>query len=135
MPSVKYYKGYPHIGVSTIAACLMKAGHNVKLLHIFSKSQENTTDAILESFSPDIVGISATTNQFNTALQVAQKVRAYGSSVKIIIGGIHSILNPDQVITHPEFDFVCRGEGEKPMLYIAGKMENELSLNNTPVAG
>ena len=132
LPSVKKFRGYMHLGISSIAACLIKAGHEVRLLHLINEPSRNKILDMAKRFQPGLIGISATTNQFATARFVAATLREVTPEAKIIVGGIHVILNTDQVIECPEFDLACRGEGELPLLHLAEKLEKGQDWRDTP---
>lgn len=132
MPSVKDFRGYMHLGLSSIAAVLLKAGHEVKMLHLIKEPNEDEIRAMAQEFKPGLIGISATTNQFKTARQVATILKSVVPDAKIIAGGIHVILNTDQVVECEEFDLACRGEGEFPVLHLAEKLEKGEDWHDTP---
>lgn len=132
LPSVGNYKGYFYTGLSSIAAYLKSAGHEVKLLHLTSEPERTACVSLMKQFDPALVGISATTNQFSFAQKVAKWVRETLPKAVIVSGGIHSILNADKVVQLPEFDLVCRGEGEYPMLHLVNRLEKGEDWRDTP---
>jgi radical SAM superfamily enzyme YgiQ (UPF0313 family) len=61
----------------------------------------------------DIIGISAMTGvQVKVGLDVCEMVRATNANAKIVWGGIHPSLLPEQTAIHPLVDCVVIGEGE-----------------------
>lgn len=124
LPGIPGYKGYFYQGVASIASCLRKAGHGVKILHQVSAPDFDAYAEILREFSPAIIGISATSNLFPQARIFAQWSRRLAPGAVIVCGGIHATLNARQVIALPEFDLVCQGEGETPMLALARALED-----------
>ena len=119
LPTVTNYRGYFNQGVASIAAALLRDGHEVRICHLLCPPLEADFAAILSEFRPDIVGISSTTNQFSIARTVAGLTRKYMPGALIVCGGVHSSLNAEQVIAMGEFDMVCQGEGELPMCRLA----------------
>lgn len=132
LPTVINFRGYMHPGLSSIAACLIKEGHEVKLLHLIKKPNREEVMSMAQEFDPGLIGISATTNQFDISRTVSGWLRMAVAHAKIIIGGIHAVLNTDQVVEFEEFDLVCRGEGELPMLHLAEKLEKGQDWHETP---
>ncbi len=132
IPTVKNFRGYIQIGLSSIAASLIEAGHEVKLLHIKEIPDKNTVISSVQGFNPSIVGFSSTTNQFETSRKIAGWIRLAAPESKIVVGGIHAILNADQIVNHEEFDLICRGEGEFPMVHLAEKLSNGQDWHDTP---
>ena len=123
------YRVYP-IGLMYVAAMLRERGHEVLVYHDDVSNSEpiarvpvalrplrlpECTDAelapldkVLDDFKPDVVGISACTADFPSALAVAKRVKARG--LRVVAGGIHPSLLPNDVIR--DFDAVVVGEGE-----------------------
>jgi radical SAM superfamily enzyme YgiQ (UPF0313 family) len=63
-------------------------------------------------FQPEVVGISACTPTFSSALKVSGLIKKILPSVKVGLGGIHPTLFPQATLEKKEVDFVIRGEGE-----------------------
>ncbi len=80
-------------------------------------------DAILSAIrqhAPDIIGIGAPfTAQAHNALRMADLARKAAPKAFIVGGGPHfSVAHQDFLSTHPQFDCIVCGEGEKAMLAI-----------------
>src|SRR3989344_7622167 len=61
-----------------------------------------------------LVGISVMTFCIPNALEITRLIKKINSKIKIIWGGIHVRLYPEQTIEHPLIDFIAYNEGEKP---------------------
>jgi len=46
------------------------------------------------------------------ALKIARLIKRY-FNIKIIFGGVHVILSPEEIIKNKEVDIICIGEGEE----------------------
>ncbi|NQT69802.1 MAG: cobalamin B12-binding domain-containing protein, partial [Desulfobacteraceae bacterium] len=67
-----------------------------------------------------LVGISALfTPYFQEALKVAEAVKRYHPTCKIVVGGHHPTALPLSAMEHPAIDFVLLGEGEVSMPLLA----------------
>ncbi len=76
------------------------------------------------------VGISTTTSaQITNGLRFAGRVRALAPEIKLIWGGWHPSLMPEETLEHPLVDIVVMGQGERalPMLL------ERLSAGKSPV--
>tara|TARA_Y100000034_G_C6855323_1_gene388621 strand:- start:9 stop:1451 length:1443 start_codon:yes stop_codon:yes gene_type:complete len=60
----------------------------------------------------DIVGFSSMTMQISNSLQLSNYVKKKYPEKKIIWGGIHPSLLPEQTINNSSIDYVCQREGE-----------------------
>ena len=63
----------------------------------------------------DVVAFSSFTHNFEKALEIAGFIKQRFPHLKIIFGGIHPTLCPEEVIACPEIDAICIGEGENAL--------------------
>lgn len=99
----------PPLGLLYVATCAKLMGCTVKVMDM-SIEQEPISRAIPD-FKPDIVGITATTLTMLEALEIAREVRT-NCKAKIVFGGIHPSIYPEETANLPEVDSVVCGEGE-----------------------
>ncbi|MBL7070867.1 MAG: radical SAM protein [Candidatus Omnitrophica bacterium] len=68
-------------------------------------------------WTPDIVGISATTLKMKSVQVVAKAAKAYSKSVKVILGGHHSQIYAGEILDKcKDVDYIVKGEGEETMV-------------------
>jgi radical SAM superfamily enzyme YgiQ (UPF0313 family) len=67
-------------------------------------------------YLPAVVGITMVSAKYRSALNLARLIKKIDSGIKIIAGGPHSTINPEEVIESKLFDFVIRGEGEDTLV-------------------
>lgn len=80
-----------------------------------------------------MVGISATTSyQIINGLNFAKKVREYDPNIKIVWGGWHASLMPQNTIEHELVDIIIIGQGEYILSELAKSIKNNESLENIP---
>lgn len=91
------------------------------LAKIFSRERENLER--LKNIRPDLIGFSCVTAHYQWALGFAQKVKRELPEIPIIFGGVHPTLVPELVIKEDCVDFVCIGEGERPLLELLQSLE------------
>ena len=123
-----------------ISAVLEKADHNTKIFeftpYINSKLFNNNEkeikkgfNKILSDFQPNIVGFSLMTINFNISMTLIDIVKKQ-SSAKVICGGIHPTIAPEETINQKNVDFICIGEGEQSFLQLIDSLENNKNLQN-----
>ena len=71
-------------------------------------------------YEPDLIGISAVEPTFILAIRLLESVRDLG--IPNIIGGVHSIFDPEHVMNHDVVDMNCIGEGEACIVELCEKM-------------
>ena len=89
--------------------------------------------AAIGSAKPDVVGISAVTATFPSALAVARCVkRVCGHDVVVVLGGVHATFRPMDAFSEPAIDYVVHGEGEQTMSELLGRLENGQAADGLP---
>jgi len=135
-------------GVYYLSAFLKKHGHEVflifepkqfdrayirnkRLARFFSREKDNLKK--IAQIRPDLIGFSCTTAHYQWALLFTRKVKIKFPKTPIIFGGIHPTLVPELVLEEKCIDFVCVGEGEKPLLELLQAIkqgEKEFNIPN-----
>jgi radical SAM superfamily enzyme YgiQ (UPF0313 family) len=78
---------------------------------------------VFRDFNPDIIGISAASTTYPSAIRVAGIARETIPHCKIILGGPHPTAMPAEVLSNKEVDFVVRGEGEETIVELVSMLE------------
>lgn len=84
----------------------------------------------VEAFGPDLLALSATEDMFLLGLKLLKKVRHL--KIPTICGGVFATFAPKLVLSYPEIDIVCKGEGEEALLTLCQRMEKGLSYLDIP---
>lgn len=106
---------FPNAGLCSIAGNLTDC--EVRVLDLVAcrhKVRRGVLDQ-LNTFRPELVGLSAMTFQYASAVKVARIVREWNPEVPIVLGGYHGSLSCEEIVSSPEaglFDYFVRGEGE-----------------------
>ena len=86
----------------------------------------------VESFQPDILGISAMSVQAPLAHEIAALIKKSGTDTSVIIGGPHATAAPTQILRDSNIDAVALGEGEATFLDFVKTVESHRSLTTAP---
>ena len=96
------------------------------------KREKVTYDQIIEKviaeinvYKPDIIGLTALTDDYPLGLRIMEKVKKTFPSIPTIAGGVHATIDPTGVIAEDCFDMVCIGEGEYVMLDIGKRIDEK----------
>ena len=126
------------LSVACLSAFLKKNGHEVRVIFDpkqFGKAYANNKYLSelfswrglilkrLKEFSPDLIGFSVFTSNYQWALGLAVEIKKR-MDVPIIFGGIHATLVPEVVIEKAAVDMVCVGEGEAPLLELLRRLKD-----------
>jgi len=102
------------LGLAMLAGVTQSLGIEAKIIdaNLF-KDHRNDFEKELESFKPQVVGITFTTPLASIAYEYAGICkRIFGDEVIVVAGGSHATALPDEVLDGGYFDAVLRGEGE-----------------------
>lgn len=127
----------PSLGLAYIASVLEKADHKVQILDCTAEKvsldiAEDKLKQIKRHITPDFIGLTATTPIFPNALKVAKICRNLFPNAKIVFGGVHPTVRPDEALSYDFVDYVIRDEGEETMLELVSgkKPESILGLSH-----
>jgi len=123
----------PPLGLALIAAILEREGYPVSLLDA-NVLQLKPQDISKKVHDIDVVGITAVTPTIGTALSIARYLKKDNPNLKIIIGGPHVTLLPEETLdSSSNVDIIVRGEGDETVIELLRAMEEKRPLNS--VAG
>jgi radical SAM superfamily enzyme YgiQ (UPF0313 family) len=130
-PRFKYPSGDPPLGLMYVAAYLrQEVGCSVDILDsTFFKNTETFCRYISEKEPYDLVGISLMTFMMYDAFDVARYIKTYYPRTKIIMGGPHPTVMPEQTMENRNIDAVCTGEGEWVMADVVRSDRNFQDVN------
>lgn len=105
----------PSLGLAYIASYLEKYSHKVSILDCTAEQIAlNATEEKLKKYeAPDFIGITATTPLINNAFRIAEICKRLFPNARIVFGGVHPSVMPDDVLSNKNIDFVIRDEGEE----------------------
>jgi radical SAM superfamily enzyme YgiQ (UPF0313 family) len=69
-------------------------------------------EATVNKLDPQVAGISVISTKLLSGFKVAEKLKKMGLE-KVIMGGAHATIDPEEVIANPFVDSVVSGEGEE----------------------
>jgi anaerobic magnesium-protoporphyrin IX monomethyl ester cyclase len=88
---------------------------------------------LLRAHSFDVVGISVLTDGFYFAQRLSKDIRQFLPDAKIVFGGIHATLCPEESLQSA--DYVCVGEGEHTLWELVKGLRSGADLTNVPGLG
>src|SRR6185369_16481948 len=124
----------PNLGLCSLAAQL--ARHEVKIvdLVLVHRNIRSWLTKFLREFTPELIGISSMSFQYQSAQQVITICRTCAPEAKIVLGGYHASLAFAELTEGeaPPFDFLIRGEGEQALPALVQALEGERTLDSVP---
>jgi len=113
---------WPSLGLGYIASVLEEAGHEVYYLDCSAEHYTvgDTAEVLKKRYQNlDFICLTATTPLIKNAWKIAEEAKRIFNSVKIILGGVHPSVMPDESMANPAVDFVAVDEGEETIRELA----------------
>jgi radical SAM superfamily enzyme YgiQ (UPF0313 family) len=102
--------------------------HDVRILDL---RLERTLPETLESYQPDVVGITGFTVHVNTVRHLFDQVKAWNARTLTVVGGHHATVAPQDFV-RPSIDLIVRGEGVHPFQEIVARRERGEGFDGIP---
>lgn len=120
----------PPLGIMYVASYLKKhTNHQIKILDcLIEKISHKELKERIKQEKPDVVGITALTFTLIDVLRVAKAVKEVDLKTKVILGGSHVNIYPEETMNFPEIDYLVLGEGEKPAKDLIDNLEQTEKL-------
>lgn len=84
----------------------------------------------IDRFRPDVIAVSTTSLCFPFSIKVLESVNL--SQSKVIYGGIHATVAPEDVLSHEVADYVCCGYSEETLTILLPAIEQGGNLTEIP---
>ena len=127
-----YSQNFLQFGISHISSYLKQFNHDTKLLILsrsFGNKNYNIIRKKIENFKPKMIGFYSVASQYKFISNISKFIKSNYPEIFLVIGGPHATLNPKEV-AKDNFDAICIGEGERPMLELTNMLEkNEFPSN------
>ena len=123
---------FPPLGIMYVAAYAEKyTKHQIEILDA-QVEQLNYTQIEHEigKRSPDIVGITTMTFSLIDSISTAKIVKKIDDGIKVILGGPHVGIYPEETIEFPEVDYLVIGEGEITFTELLQNFSDKDKLRN-----
>lgn len=114
------YEIRDRIGIMILSALLKEKGH---ITDVYTAFDDNLISNII-NFNPDILGLSGSTTEHQFLYGVAEEVKKRNKKRLVVLGGPHATFFPEEIFNRDVLDIVCRGEGDKAIVELAERFEN-----------
>lgn len=110
-------------GIGSISAFLKMYQHKTGL-YVPHSYREDVITSKMDTFKPDLVAFSLTSNQAHLAFRIVDYISSQ-YNIPIIVGGVHPTVAPEDCIHRKGIMGICRGEGEEAMLDLVTALEEK----------
>ena len=132
LKGVFHHQLYVPIGLAYLAAVLEKNGNELTVIDCPAMGMDSDElKRKLDSFKPDLVGITSMTPTIQSTLQSARAARKACPEATIVVGGPHATFMDKQIlIDETAVDVVVRGEGEETLLELVQNASEPRNLQS-----
>lgn len=99
------------LALEYLAAGAIGDGHEVRILDL--RLHRDELDATLESFQPEVVGVTGYSMHVLRNLAICTRVKQWKAECRTVVGGHHATLLPEDFF-ESQVDYVVQGEGVQP---------------------
>ncbi len=128
-------RGYnPPLGLLYVAGYLEKnTNHNITVVDSqVEKLNYNALSTRIRSIEPDVAGLTAMTMTLIDVIKTIQVIKKVNNNIKIVLGGPHVHLFPEETINLKNVDFLVLGEGEETFKELLDFINDKTKLKNIP---
>ncbi|HNV85412.1 MAG TPA: radical SAM protein [Candidatus Omnitrophota bacterium] len=97
-------------------------------LRDLSKPVWDEVRAAITQYAPEVVGISAKSQNFKSACLVARLAKEINPQTIVVVGGPHATLTGKEILAEPHIDLCVRGEGERTIVELLRAVEEKKSF-------
>ncbi len=116
-----------YFGLMSISAVLKDHGYTTDLL---ISGAESEIVEYANSGSYAMIGFAVMPCEEKLIFKKISALKISNPKVKIVIGGLYPTLYPDKAMSITDVDYICRGEGEYPVLELIDALKNGKEIRN-----
>jgi anaerobic magnesium-protoporphyrin IX monomethyl ester cyclase len=106
----------PPLGLEYLAAVLLQSPLTVSILDLDTNCHSDIHESLrheLSAHTPQVVGVTAMSDSFTSALQILGIVKNYNPDILTVLGGMHATVRYEAILdNHDAVDVIVRGEGD-----------------------
>ncbi|MFH0771924.1 MAG: radical SAM protein [Candidatus Omnitrophota bacterium] len=129
-----YYGMYPNTAIMVLATILHNAGFRVKVIDGKYKKIDDAVKGILGEIDESLIfiGFSVMTVQLPWAYYVSKAVKSKNPDTKIVWGGVHPTLFPEQTARDKAVDIVVVNDAARTVASLAAALAAEGDISSIP---
>ncbi|GBE05732.1 MAG TPA: radical SAM protein [Nitrospirae bacterium] len=122
----------PPLGLLYIAAYLEKhTEHEISVIDAqVERLNYSSLAARISEFAPDIAGLTTMTMTLIDVMKTAGIIKQTDKNIKVVLGGPHVHLFPEESVNLRNVDYIVLGEGEEAFKDLLDHMDNKQALMN-----
>lgn len=119
----------PPLGLLCLAAALIGDGHETRVVDFDVPGPGEPGEKLSEAiggFGPSVLGVTATSRNYDSALQVIRAAKGISPGIVTVLGGVHATVAYAGIHEDAaDIDFLIRGEGENSFLQLVRRLADK----------
>ncbi|GEM_PF-2264317 len=120
---------FPYAGVMAVSGAAKEEGHCTSVI-VGSMTKEKDILSYVKMTRPDVFAFSIMSVDHKWLMKTAQWLKDNFPDIPIIVGGVHAMLYPDDIMASRNIDYVCYGEGEHTIKQYLKFMQNKIPITD-----
>ncbi len=115
---VSFYRDPAYsLGLASMAAFVRQEVGDIRihLVPIHEGDEVSKVVRIVGALEPDLIGVSAMSPTWLPLDPYLRALKCALPGAPVVVGGYQAIVSPAETISHPAVDYVCVGDGERPL--------------------
>lgn len=124
----------PPLGLLYIAGYLEKhTKYDISVIDSqVEKLDYSTLESRIKAVNPNVVGLTAMTMTLIDVMKTINRVKKIDKNIKVVLGGPHVHLFPNETINLKNVDYLVLGEGENAFKELLDRIDNKSKLREIP---
>jgi len=115
-----------HAGLCGLSACLKKEGYSdIHLIDIRTLKDWDHLEKVFIELNPDLACLTMRSCDINIDAEIARRFKKVKPEVKIVVGGVHCSIAPEDVQKCEYYDYIIAGEGELEIIKLVKALETK----------
>ncbi|GAB4544342.1 MAG: radical SAM protein [Thermodesulfovibrionia bacterium] len=134
-PIIEEERGHnPPLGLLYIASYLKQyTNHDVSIIDSQVEGLDyQSLSSRIATIKPDVVGITAMTMTMVDVMKTVEIVKGIGKGIRVVLGGPHVHLFPEETVNLNGVDFLVLGEGEETFKELLEYIDDKSRLRKVP---
>jgi len=110
----------PYFGILSMSAYLAKEGYAVDVL--VDALEKNLIEKVKE-LNPQVIGFSVFSSEHLWLIDTARKIKEAFPGIALVVGGVHAMIYPENILEDTPCDFVCHSDGEGVVVDIVKELK------------
>ena len=126
-PESAAFSSFPPLNLMILAASTKQRGYTVGVLDLCYEEDRADLENLDRRRLPLLIGLTATTPEFNSASRVVRQLKSWFPELPIVIGGVHISALGAEALLDSGADFGVVGEGEEALCLLLEGIAEKLS--------